>query len=265
MPQPRILCVDNHNDGRSTFTQAYLELLRACTANTTISRTWLFKDITSAGALIASDFSRKHSIYFTPNSLQVTHQSRSNASLRNFGNQGTYESMEKRTIMSRVGNRRIRGLRATDFARYDYIICFDLSTFNLLGRLRRCAEHDGVQHTNVTKIQLVDFPGAFHEHADGLNAAKAKLRDWAKSNLGFRRPERDIKGGPWRTRQVVITEAGDHALLRSGAKRLNALKAESGCDFRFGEVGDGSGGWVVSIVGKVEKVDNAAWKVLETW
>jgi hypothetical protein len=269
---PTILCVDSANDGRSPFAQAYLELLRTWLANTGKHRPWIFKDVSSAGAFITSEFSRKHSADFhkhsshfpkDAHSLIAHNQDRTNLDLRAFNKQGTYDGSEKRTVMARVGNRKIRGIRAVDFQK-DFILCFDEPMYELLKVMKQAATNDAHGHSQPAQIHLINIRSDLHKHDYEIRDAKAKLREWAAKNLGWTQPSEAISGGFWRTRQVVIPEAGYRALFREHEKRLTALKEESTCDFHFS--GEWDDGWrLVSIVGRRDKIQETGTKVLESW
>ena len=261
----RILCVDRSNDGRSVFAQAYLELLRIWLADTRENRSWLFKDISSAGSFVSSEFSRRHSKLFPkgPSSLFVTKQDRSNPVLRTYDKQGTFEGAEKRAVMARVGNRRIRGLRGSDFQK-NYIVCFDKQTFDLLKALRQAASNDANGAPQIAQIHLVEIGSDMHKVDHEMKMAKERLRGWATKYLGWKEPSISAKGGFWRTKQILIPDAGLHALLRDKEKRLTVLKKESDCDYHFSSETE-EGMRLVSIVGKKDRLDEAATKILESW
>lgn len=265
MSAARILCVDRTNDGRSVFAQAYLELLRIWLADTREHRTWLFKDISSAGCFVFSDFSRKHSKLFAKrgSNLFVTKQKRDNLALKTYDKQGTFEGAEKRAVMARIGNRRIRGLRGSDFQK-NFIVCFDMQTFELLKVLRQAAANDAKGQPQIAQIHLVAITSDLHKDEKEMKAAKTQLRGWATKYLGWKEPSVSAKGGFWRTKQILIPDAGLHALLREKEKRLTALKKESDCDYHFSSETE-EGMRLVSIVGKRDRLDEAATRILESW
>jgi hypothetical protein len=247
------------------FAQAYLELLRIWLADTREQRTWLFKDISSAGSFISSEFSRNHSKFFPKeaSSLSVTKQERQNLALRTYDKQGTFEGAEKRAVMARVGNRRIRGLRGSDFQK-NFILCFDKPTIELLKVLRQAASNDANGQPQIAQIHLVEIGSDLHKDNQEMTAAKLQLRGWATKNLGWKEPSISAKGGFWRTKQVLIPDAGLHALLREKEKRLTALKKQSDCDYHFSSETE-EGMRLVSIVGKKDRLEEAATKILESW
>lgn len=269
MPGPRILCVDRSNDGRGPFAQAYLELLRVLQANCSESRKWIFKDVSSAGLFVSSDFSRSHSKLFPKDSLFWPKQeARRNLALIAFDKNGTFEGSEKRTIMARVANRKIRGLKGDDFRKYNHIICFDDQTYALLISLRQEASNDAHGIVMSAKIHYLKIGWDLHKYEQEMQTAKSILRQWATENLGWKDPHKDIKSGLWRTKQIIIPEAGFQALLRDKEKRLARIKGDTGCHFHFsGEKDDGMR--IVSIVGATasmkDRLDVAAAKVLYTW
>jgi len=105
-----------------------------------------------------------------------------------------------------------------------------------------------------------------HKYEQEMQTAKSILRDWAGPNLGWKDPHKDVKSGFWRTKQIMIPEAGLTALLREKDKRLARIKADTGCHFHFSAERDDEMR-IVSIVGDQEKgrLDIAAAKVLYTW
>ena len=265
MTSARILCVDRTNDGRSIFAQAYLELLRIWLADTCEQRNWLFKDVTSAGSFVSSDFSRRHSKLF-PNgasNLFVTKQERNNVVLRAYDKQGTFEGAEKRAVMARVGNRRIRGLRGSDFQK-DFIVCFDMQTFDLLKALRQAATNDAKGHSQMAQIHLVPIGAHLHNDRTEMEVAKVQLRGWATKYLGWKEPSVSSMGGFWRTKQVLIPDAGYYALLRGNGRRLATLKKDSDCRYQFSSEME-EGMRLVSIVGKKDRLSEAATNILESW
>lgn len=165
--------------------------------------------------------------------------------------------------MARVGNRRIRGLRASDFQK-NFIICFDKQTYELLTILRQAAANDANGEMQIAHIRLVEIGSDLHKDGQEMKVAKERLRDWATKNLGWKEPSVGAKGGFWRTKQILIPDAGLHALLRDKEKRLTALKKESDCDYRFSSETE-EGMRLVSIVGKKDRLDEAATKILESW
>jgi hypothetical protein len=265
MPGARIICIDRTNDGRGPFAQVYLELLRLWLANTSESRRWIFKTISSCGLFISSDFSHKHSKLFphSGHGLFKSKQERENLALSAFHKQGSFEGSEKRVVLARVGNRKIRGVRASDFAN-DYVICFDGQSYELLKNLRQAAENDAHGSHQRAEIHLVDIAHDLHKHDREMQAAKQMLRKWAMKNLGWLEPVRPMEMGFWGTRQVQIPEAGFVALLRDKERRLVDIKKVTGCDFHFSSESE-EGLRIVSIVGNKDRLDLAATKVLYTW
>lgn len=265
MPGARILCIDRTNDGRGPFAQVYLELLRIWVANTSESRKWLFKSVSSAGLFLSSDFSSKHSKLFPHSGHAVfkSKQERQNLALAAFDRNGSFESSEKRVVMARVANRKMRGVRGSDFA-VDYILCFDKQSYDLLRNLRQAAEDDAHGAHQRAEIHLVDVASDLHKHDHEMQTAKQMLRKWAMKTLGWKEPIRPIDIGFWGTRQVIVPEAGFVALLRDKERRLLAIKQSTGCDFHFSSETE-EGLRIVSIVGSKDRLDLAATKVLYTW
>ncbi len=165
-------------------------------------------------------------------------------------------------MMARIGNRRLRGLQESDFQK-NFIICFDTQTFELLQRLRQAATNDGMGQ-QIAQIHLLPIASDLHREEEEMKAAKKQLRGWATKYLGWKEPSEGAKGGFWRTKQILIPDAGLHALLREKEKRLTALKKESDCDYHFSSETE-QGMRLVSIVGKRDRLDEAAMKIMESW
>lgn len=261
----RILCVDQSNDGRGPFAQAYLELLRIWLANTSESRRWLFKDVSSAGLCVASEFTSKHHRLLPNNgkTLYYAKQDRTNLALSVFDRQGTFEGAEKRTIMARAANRKIRGIRASDF-QMTFIICFDRSSYEIMKMLRQAASNDAYGKLMPAEIHLVEIASDLHRYNHELQAGKQMLRKWAAKTLGWKEPGLSLHSGFWGTSQVMVLEAGFEALLRDKEKRLAKIKYVTGCDVHFSSDRE-DGMRIVSIVGRKNQLELASMKVLSTW
>ena len=260
MPGARVLCVDRSHDGRGIFAQAYLELLRIWLANTTSSRNWVCKDISSMGLMDASPFSSKHADRFPKNSLAYSNQSRSNAVLRAFAaDRKSFAGAEKDEVLARVANRQMRGLRAEDFREREFIVCFEKETHALLTVLRAMASADAHGADMPAKIHYISIGHDLTKH-DQMRTAKKELRKWATLNLGWKTPEVSHDVGKWNTKQVVVPEACYYALLRDHERRLEKIKQLTGCDYHFSTPTSGSTR-VVSITGRNDKLQLAAKKV----
>ncbi|KAH6684336.1 hypothetical protein B0J14DRAFT_9954 [Halenospora varia] len=172
-------------------------------------------------------------------------------------------------VLARVGNRRMRGIHASDFMNYDFIVAFGKEDFEVLEVLKGCAEADnhwapGSAHAHV---QMVEIHPELWKHPSSIPVAKDRLRYWASCNVGWIEPSRGFKEGMYRCRQVVINEAGYRAMMRDGEKRVSEIKSETGCEMHFGMEGEtGEAGCrIVSCVGRWDRVDGCAVKVLESW
>lgn len=235
-------------------------------ANTTHDGKWIFKQVDSAGTHIWSEFSSKHKSHFeSKDSLHTTNQSRTNKLLRLFDGQHTFDGSEKREILARIGNRKIRGLYHSDF-KFDHILCFSAETSKLLHTLRNCAATDAHGQAQVAKIHLLDV-GDWNGHSDQekcVNTMKEKLRQFAFNNLGWWKPSKSIKDGYSRTKQITIPEAGYYALIKDERKRLHDIRADTGCTFHISDTRPDDRR-LISIVGKREKLDQAAARLAETW
>ncbi|KAH8683145.1 hypothetical protein BGZ60DRAFT_213099 [Tricladium varicosporioides] len=277
----KILFIDRSGDGRAPFAAAYgrlylfqsllVDLLRLWRANTTPTTppTWTFRSISTAGLHLTTDFTALHSTYFPHHALHTTHQDRHNRSLRLLLHPDSFSSAESRMVLSRVGNRRMRGIHASDFMTYDFIVAFDQEDYELLKVLKGCAERDNGWAPGSARahVQLVEIHPELWKHPYLVPTAKDRLRHWASRNVGWSEPNKGFKEGLYRSRQVVINEAGYRALMRDGERRAGQIKAETGCEIYFGiegEMGD-PGNRVISCVGKWNRVDGCVVRVLESW
>ena len=263
MTSARILCVDRMHDGRSLFAQAYLELLRIWLADTTESRSWVYQESSSAGLMLESSFSSKHAHSFPHHdSLKPCVQpARTNWALRAFAaDVKSFEGAEKNTVLARLGNRQIRGLRVEDFTEKDFILCFEKQNYEFLKVLRAKAAADVHKSDLPVRIHFVDIGYNIHKSEHELKAAKGELRKWAAVNLDWRVPKVSHDLGMWNTKQLIIPEPCYIALLRADQKRLGRIKEMTGCSFHFSTKKSGNTR-LVSIIGKKDRLELAATKV----
>jgi hypothetical protein len=135
--------------------------------------------------------------------------------------------------------------------------------YDLLKAPKQAAMNDVHGQVQAAQMHHVAIGSDVHRNAHEMNVAKESLREWVRTLLGWTRLIPGISDGFWRSIQVLVSEAGFHALLREREKRLMSLK-ESGCDFYFsGELEGGSR--LASIVGKRDKVYYAGTKAVESW
>jgi len=268
----RIICVDAQNDGRGPLAQAYLELLRLWSLNTTSHRSMLFHSVTSAGFRLSTDFTAKHALNFSgPLTPIASSAPRFNTPLHAFDDQKTFPSSEKRQILARVGNRNLRGLRKEDFlGEVDYMICFDREAERMLKVLRGCAIRDS-NATNLkaaisdSRIVCLDKSGAWNKSdmSKSVYGIKNELRAWVASALGWRKPSVGFEEGMWRSRQLVVREPGYRALKGKDAAKLEVVK-KSGCTFWI-EGYRGAEGRVVTVTGPKDKLGEAVRLVEGAW
>ncbi|TGO34696.1 hypothetical protein BHYA_0186g00190 [Botrytis hyacinthi] len=257
----RILCIDDYNDGRGVFVQAYLECLRLWQANCSPDRRWIFKDISSAGLYLATDFSKNHRSLFRHELRRPKQEDRSNNSLHAFQQSKACDSSEKRAILARVGTREMRGTNREDFGTKDMIICFDHGDMEILASLRDEAERE-TRESQKAKIHYIPLGKGWEYDLDAFAWARKNVRQWATKYLRFREPAELIRNGSWRTMQVVINEYEWIALVKDHERRLRKIGERTKCAFHFGRSDYGK---VVSVTGGRRDIEVAARMILESF
>ena len=243
---------------RSVITQAYLECLRAWSAN--IRKDWLFANVDSAGCWLESSFLKEHQVLVgTP--LKPTSNAPSNAALEALAAQPRFLSFEKDEIFARLRARKTRGVMARDFNNFDYILCFDKNVYDLLEKLTKHPEKE----KGLEKFKLVLIEGtAIDQDLDKTcNSIKIPISNWLKAEFGWERPgAQGIKSGPWRTLQFLVDVNYFKALKANHWKVSKELQKSYGCKI-FGAPEN----WhnkrsVISIIGKKENLHTVKGKIL---
>ncbi|MCJ1381454.1 hypothetical protein MMC17_004564 [Xylographa soralifera] len=243
--QVRILVVDGSNVVRSVTMQAYLELVRVWTVNTT--RRWIFQEVASAGYSVKSSFTTKHQ-------SQIKHVLKSpgvltdNKALISLAEQNHFRSAEKRAIFARLDTGKTQGLKAIHFNNWDYILCFDKQAFSLLQNLRVSAQGSTAGKPQSSRVILIEGTELHKDIQTTIRGVKKAARQWLAEELQWTKPDAPIKGGIWRTLQVVVPETCYKALLaKKGAKRKE-IQAKSGCRIDTSANSSGTGS-LVTIAG----------------
>ncbi|TEY77593.1 hypothetical protein BOTCAL_0053g00250 [Botryotinia calthae] len=257
----RILCIDDYNDSRGVFVQAYLECLRLWQTNCSPDRRWIFNDISSAGLYLATDFSKNHRSLFRHELRRPKQEDRSNSSLHEFQQSKACDSSEKRAILSRVGTREMRGINRKDFGTRDMIICFDHGDMEILASLRDEAERETYE-SQKAKIHYIPLGKGWEYDLDAFAWARKNVRQWATKYLRFREPDGLIRNGSWRTMQVVINEYEWTALVKDHERRLRKIAERTECAFHFGRSDYGK---VVRVAGRKREIEVAVRIILESF
>ncbi|KAF7907253.1 uncharacterized protein EAF01_004840 [Botrytis porri] len=257
----RILCIDDYNDGRGVFVQAYLECLRLWQANCSPDRRWIFNDISSAGLYLTTDFSKNHRSLFHHELRRPKQEDRSNNSLHAFQQSKACDSFEKRCILARVGTREMRGINREDFGTKNMIICFDHGNMEILASLRDEAERE-TRESQKARIHYIPLGKGWEYDLDAFAWARKNVRQWATKYLRFREPAELIGNGSWRTMQVVINEYEWIALVKDHERRLRKIGERTKCAFHFVRNDYGK---VVSVTGGRREIEVAARMIWESF
>ncbi|KAL9119034.1 MAG: hypothetical protein Q9187_004413 [Circinaria calcarea] len=225
----RILCVDGSNNiVRSVIAQAYLELVRVWTANT--SKQWLFKEVESASCGVVSMFTKKYQAEAQiKTALQPRAKHSNNKALRAHSEQDHFRSEERTEIFRRLLNSTSRGINAVHFNDFDYIIYFDQPTHDLLENLKPYAKNCAAGKPQRAKLVLFKGAELFEDLDKTIHEVKMATRRWLEHEFKWVRPLASIKNGPWRTRQMTIPdECFSRLTAKKGAGR-EEIEAKSGC------------------------------------
>ena len=144
-----------------------------------------------------------------------------------------FRSFEKDDIFSRLSLRSTIGISKWHFQHWDYFLCADKATFDLLERLKSYAKGDELEKRQVAKI-IPPMNIDLHEDLQmTLSAMKITIKAWLNSEFGWAVPDIPIKNGPRRTKQRVIPEQSFNTLLAKGQAKRKEIAAESSCEIRL--------------------------------
>lgn len=206
--------------------QAYLELVRVWTANT--SKQWLFKEVESAGCSVESKFTKTHQAQIKTK-LQPRTKHSNDKALQALSEQNHFQSKEKDEIFKRLKERKTRGIEAVHFNDFDYILYFDKPTHSLLEKLKLCAEESAPGKPPRAKLVLLEGTELHEDWDKTVGEVKMATRRWLEDEFKWARPVPAIKKGAWRTQQMTIPDECFTTLTaKKGAKRME-IEAKSGC------------------------------------
>ena len=167
--------------------------------------------------------------------------------------QKNFRSFEKDEIFSRLSLRSTIGISAWHFQNWDYLLCTDKATFDLLERLRSYTKDDEPDKRHIAKIvQLMNID----PHGDlqmTLSAMKIAIKAWLNSEFGWAVPDIPIKNGARRTKQRVIPEQSFNTLLANNQAKRKEIAAASSCEIRLTYRHQ----HMVSIIGPKKALSNA--------
>ena len=200
------------------------------TANTTGQ--WLFREVESAGCLVNSKFTWKHKSQFKETlSLSATHTN--DTALTALSGQKHFWSKEKDDIFSRLALRSTIGIDIWHFQHWDYFLCADQMTYNLLERLKSYAKRDKSKQKQKAKL-VPPMNINLHENLqETISTMKEATRTWLTKEFSWVVPEPAIKDGPRRTKQLVVSDQSFSALLAKGQAKRKEIAAACGCEIRL--------------------------------
>ncbi|MCJ1431589.1 hypothetical protein MMC27_000944 [Xylographa pallens] len=251
--QVRILVVDDSNIVRSVIFQAYLELVRVWTVNTT--RRWIYQEVASAGYNVKSSFTAKYQSQ-VKGALRPSKTLINNKALQSLAEQNHFSSAEKGAIFGRLGTGKTRGIKAIHFNKWDYILCFDKQAFSLLQELRVCAQSSTVGKPQNSRVILIEGTELHKDIQTTISGVKKAAHQWLAEELHWTKPDASMKGGIWRTSQVIVPDTCYKALrAKKGAKRKD-IQAKSGCRIYESAISSGTGS-LVTIAGPKDALSQA--------
>ena len=235
--------------------QAYLELVRVWTANT--SKQWLFKEVESASCGVESMFAKKYQAQ-TKTALQPRAKHSNNKALRAHSEQDHFRSEEKTKIFRRLLNSKSRGINAVHFNDFDYIVYFDQPTHDLLEKLKPHAKEIAAGKPQRAKYVLFKGAELYEDLDKTIHEVKMATRRWLEHEFKWVRPLARIKSGPWRTRQMTIPDKCFSRLTTKKGAERKEIEAKSGCKLWISsKTQDPQSQTLLSIVGPQEVLSKA--------
>jgi len=190
----------------------YLELVRIWTLNT--SGRWLFDRVISAGTHISTGHNKplleKLSLPTRAGGDTVESGAIDAVAGRTWHNSG-----EKTAIITRMRRHRKRGIDEWRFRHYEYMLCFDQSSFNVVHALKEACKKKHANNSadaDLAKVRLIaDLPmentvGSLRkEEVDKLvENVKTSIKGFLRGEMQWTEPTQGIKNGPYRTVQIVL-------------------------------------------------------------
>ena len=264
-----ILVVGNRNGAFSIISQAYLELVRAWTAN--LGGPWIFSRVDSAGLTIDSAFRRGPGKLAEDEVLSPGGNPCSAKALDAlYGNRRYFQTEdypnEKGEIFKRVKRHRRRGIREEDFTRYNYIICCEKSTTEKLKTLSERAQKEHPNEPNKAQIINIGTPSTQIQNQPLENIVEqvpSLIKTFLKDKLSWIRPDGAIANGPSRTVFFHVQSRKERdALLKNNASGLDKLQVETKCKIAIAWHNKDLG-WLVSVTGPGNVLRSARTSILE--
>ena len=264
----KILLVGGGNGAWAIVAHAYLELVRAWTANNDGS--WLFDEVDSAGLKVGSIFRRGPGKLATDGQLERSGSPYTSEPLEALFEKESYFKTtdypnEKEKILRRMRLQKRRGIRAKDFRVHDYILCFNEWTLKKLKELADLAQKEHPTKPNkaaLTNIGRWDLSIKKQSPENIVKEARSNVQQFLRNTLTWTRPARAIASGSYRTLFFYIEEvAHQKALGRNRYAGLKKMQTETLCQIHMSGKADDLG-WIVAVTGPKEKLE-AAQKSIE--
>ena len=225
--------------------QAYLELIRLWTVNT--NQLWIFQEVASASYRVKSSFTQKHKSQIK-HKLQSPETLANNKALHSLAQQDRFVSREKSALFERIGACNTQGLKATHFNNWDYILCFDKPAFALLQKLQFLAQDSRGGKPQKSHVIQIEGTEVHKDLKITISEIKKATRQWLVEEFQWTKPDTNIKGGMWRTLQMIVPDTCTKALKTNKGAQRKKIQAKTGSQIYTSAAGDGKGA-LVSIVG----------------
>jgi hypothetical protein len=250
--------------------QTYFEFVRSWTMNT--QKRWIFQHVHSIGALIPTSFTRS---MIETEKLQ---SSKGNVPISALaieaiaGDESHFQTKdwpdEKGTILKRLRERKTQGLDQTHFERYQYIICFEKKTFDLLEKMKATIGAEKKKSKAVSKVHFLQKcfwqkDDDSEKKEDLLKMAgklKVALKEFLKLEFRWERPAIAIASGEWRTLQTLVHEDAKKKIDEDKGLLVEKIWKKKGCTVHVaGYVADK---YLISISGPKAKLAEAQKMIL---
>lgn len=255
-----ILFVDNWNGTRAIMAQAYMELIRVWTANTT--RRWLFRRVDSAGLYVGTSSPGEGAQLADGEELVLGSGSASQVALEALSGDRYYfqsddEPKEKEKALKRVQSHQPQGVKDYMFAAYRYILCFDTHALKALRqRAEKAREADAKNKKPQARILLLPGTEEAIRTASSLeivDAVRSAIKVFLTAELGWTRPAHGIADGPCRTRFIYVKHRWQTTKILAGS---GELRRQSQCDIHLAWQSKELG-FAVAIVGPSQALADA--------
>ena len=218
----------------SVIGQSYLELVRVWTVNT--SGRWLFKRVVSAGTHISTECNKPQL-----DKLQVTARTGGDtaegAAIDAVVRGTPHNSEEKTAIIARMRRHRKRGIDEWHFRHYEYMLCFDQPSFNILLALKETCKKKHANNPAYADLAKVRLLGELsirnpvgsvceEEVEKQVENVKMCIKGFLREEMHWTAPTQGIRDGPYRTVQIVLPTLKVMPMLGG---LLDEIQKKTGC------------------------------------